>query len=103
MKISLAKEGGWLAGADRPSETVDLDFVDDQSQHHARSLVEKLTKSAPSSHGHSRQSRDATQFTIEIEEGAKKTTYSQVSTDLSPEFAELLTWLQRQNASRRSH
>ena len=96
MKITLTEAGGWSAGVGPTCKTIDFSLLDSAYCEAGKSLVEKLMNSNLHSPANTSRARDAMTFDLSIEEKGKTTVCSAISTELSPEFAELVGWIKKQ-------
>ena len=101
MRISLVEDGGWSPTVTPNIKVVDLTEIDKHSATQGRSLAEKLMKMSDEAGPENPHSRDAIQFTITIENEGKSVVFTSKSTEINPNFAELLSWLKQQLAAQR--
>jgi hypothetical protein len=95
MKVTLAAYGGLAAGInlDRPPRQVDTDTLPaDEASELGRLVDAALAAHRPAAG--SGTAPDAMSYTVTVERDGTTSTLSGSDTDASPEFAELLAWLE---------
>jgi hypothetical protein len=96
VRVRLAAHGGFAGGLARPERVVDLGQLDPaQAESLARAVKAAITESA----GRAAESReplpDAMSYSITIEDAGEPTTLVGGDGDMPPQFAQLLSELQR--------
>jgi hypothetical protein len=101
MRVTLATHGGQAAGIHlgRPPRVVDSDALPQPAAEELSQLV-AAAEAADVSGASRERARDAMSYTITVEDRGRSTVLAQSDVTMSPEFAELLTWLQQHTASR---
>lgn len=94
MRITLTETGGWGAALPPTVNAIDLDRMDAETAREGRALVTRLFQSSAPSSDVSHE-RDATEFTVSVDEAGNSSVVSSTSAGLSREFAEFLNWFKR--------
>jgi hypothetical protein len=93
MRVTLALHGGWGAAVHLSQQPRQLDTEDlpaAAAGELARLVTAARTVPAPSS----QPLPDAMSYTVTIEDGGRRIVIKQSDATMSPEFADLLSWLQ---------
>jgi hypothetical protein len=96
MRVTLATYGGQAAAINLrlPPKVLDADALPENAAAELAQLVEAAVPAAEEDRPPSR-ARDAMSYTITVEEGGRSTVLTQSETTMSPEFAALLSWLEK--------
>nr|WSX47931.1 hypothetical protein OG409_02590 [Streptomyces sp. NBC_00974] len=95
MKATLATHGGLAAAANLrlPPKVMDTDTL---PGHAAAELARLVAAVAPAPEAdRTSRARDATSYTITVEDGGRSTVLKQSDATMTPAFAALLTWLHK--------
>lgn len=101
MKISLSQHGGQGAGIllQRPPLVLDTATLDPATAKEVGELVAATVAVGPSL-SLPKGLHDAMSYSISIQDNGREAVLSGADTAMSPEFAKLLSWLQRHFRSR---
>ncbi|MFF5537158.1 protealysin inhibitor emfourin [Streptomyces cinerochromogenes] len=102
MKVTLARHGGLAAAIHlrRPPTVVDTDALPDSAAAELAGLVAAAVPGTAGEEGAGPgRARDAMSYTVTVEEGGRSTELTQSDTTMSPEFAALLSWLEKHSAA----
>lgn len=94
MKVILTKHGGLAAGIRRPPHILDSTALTEAGAKELSRLVTALKASPRVEEQGPGRARDAMGYTITLEEDDKQSVFRQSDTTMSPEFADLLQWLE---------
>jgi hypothetical protein len=104
MKVNLAKHGGLAAAIRRPPVTVDSSALPESKAAALAPLVAAATaelQAARAVEAGPGRARDAMRYTITLQDDSGETTTLRASdTTMSPPFAALLEWLDRNAAGK---
>jgi hypothetical protein len=100
MKVNLAKHGGLAAAIRRPPVTVDSSALSESKAAELARLLAAAKAELRAAEAGPGRARDAMSYTITLQDDGGETTVLRVSdATMSPPFAALLEWLDR-NAAR---
>jgi hypothetical protein len=101
MKVSLSKHGGLAAAIRRPPVTVDLSALPENKAAELAPLVAAAKADLRGAEAGPGRARDAMSYTITLQDDSGETTTLRASdTTMSPPFAALLEWLDRNAAGK---
>ena len=99
MKLSLAEHGGWSAplavSRPRAPHVIDSEALEPAARQELLRLVAALRSARPPA-PRAAPAPDAMSFTLTIEDSGDSTAFRQSDAAMSPEFADLLEWVQAQ-------
>jgi hypothetical protein len=97
MKVTLTKYGGFAAGIFRQPSIVESSTLSEPAREELSRLIVAV-KTSPTDRGDDPgQARDAMSYTITIEEtGGETTEITQSDINMSPFFADLMQWIDRE-------
>lgn len=97
MKVTITKYGGLAAGIRQPPLIVDSAALSERAALELARLVEAVKAAPPARAQGPGRARDAMSYRITVEEEtAQKTVFHGSDTTMTPSFASLLQWLERQ-------
>lgn len=92
MKITLTEKGGFAPGVQRRPITMDLSSLSAEEADELKSMIATVRRTGPL-HEEIDQGRDSMAYSLIIKDGASTTEIRQSDTNMTPEFAGLMQWL----------
>jgi hypothetical protein len=97
VKVILTKHGGFAAGIRRRPQVLDSGTLAEIESRELSGLAAALKATRPVENEGPGRARDAMSYTITLEEGERSDVFLQSDTNMSPEFNDLLLWLERRS------